>query len=187
MIKITRDEYEVNPVFCKQCGAPLSYERKRYTFCNSSCAASFNNKGVRRVKPSGKLKKSICVECGCEFDVNRNSNGKYCSNKCQQDHQYQRNIENWKHGVVSNGIHIPSFIRKYLFDLNDSKCQECGWGRVHPITGNIPLQIYHIDGDCTNHAIDNLRLLCPNCHTMTPTYGNLNNGNSKRIHRRKQK
>ena len=185
MKRITRDEYKLNPVLCKQCGTPLSYERKRYTFCNSSCAASFNNKGVCRVAISSKLKKSICIACGCEFDVNSNGSGKYCSNRCQHDYQYHRNIEKWKQGNVSTGIHIPSFIRKYLFEVNNNKCQECGWSRMHPVTRNIPLQVDHIDGDCTNHKIDNVRLLCPNCHVMTSTYGNLNNGNSKRIHRHK--
>lgn len=33
------------------------------------------------------------------------------------------------------------------------------------------LQLDHIDGDRTNNCIDNLRLLCHNCHSQTPTYG----------------
>jgi hypothetical protein len=33
------------------------------------------------------------------------------------------------------------------------------------------LQLDHIDGDRSNNTIDNLRLLCPNCHTQTPTFG----------------
>lgn len=34
------------------------------------------------------------------------------------------------------------------------------------------LQIDHIDGDRSNHERENLRFLCPNCHSQTPTYGN---------------
>lgn len=34
----------------------------------------------------------------------------------------------------------------------------------------IPLELDHIDGDRTNHLLENLRLLCPNCHTFTPTF-----------------
>lgn len=34
----------------------------------------------------------------------------------------------------------------------------------------IPLELDHIDGNSRNHKLDNLRLLCPNCHALTPTY-----------------
>lgn len=35
----------------------------------------------------------------------------------------------------------------------------------------ISLQLDHIDGDRANNQIENLRFLCPNCHTQTETYG----------------
>jgi hypothetical protein len=34
----------------------------------------------------------------------------------------------------------------------------------------IPLELHHIDGDNTNNKIENLQLLCPNCHAKTPSY-----------------
>ena len=34
------------------------------------------------------------------------------------------------------------------------------------------LQLDHIDGDKTNNELINLRFLCPNCHSQTPTYAN---------------
>ncbi len=34
----------------------------------------------------------------------------------------------------------------------------------------IPLELDHRDGDRTNNVLENLRLLCPNCHALTPTY-----------------
>lgn len=34
----------------------------------------------------------------------------------------------------------------------------------------IPLELDHVDGDRENNLLDNLRLICPNCHAMTPTY-----------------
>jgi len=34
----------------------------------------------------------------------------------------------------------------------------------------IPLELEHIDGDRTNNNIDNLQLLCNNCHALTPTW-----------------
>lgn len=39
---------------------------------------------------------------------------------------------------------------------------------------SLVLQLDHIDGDETNNLIDNLRILCPNCHSQTSTYGSRN-------------
>ena len=43
--------------------------------------------------------------------------------------------------------------------------------------------VWHKDGDYTNNKEENLQLLCPNCHSLTETYGILNKGNSKRRNR----
>jgi hypothetical protein len=40
----------------------------------------------------------------------------------------------------------------------------------------IPLELDHIDGNNSNNNLDNLRLLCPNCHALTPTYRGKNKG-----------
>lgn len=34
----------------------------------------------------------------------------------------------------------------------------------------LSLELDHIDGDKYNHKLENLRLLCPNCHSQTDTY-----------------
>lgn len=34
----------------------------------------------------------------------------------------------------------------------------------------IPLEVHHIDGDKLNNTLDNLQLLCPNCHALTENY-----------------
>jgi Zn finger protein HypA/HybF involved in hydrogenase expression len=48
------------------------------------------------------------------------------------------------------------------------KCEKCGnteWN------GNpIPLELHHIDGDNTNHTLENLQILCPNCHAQTDNF-----------------
>jgi hypothetical protein len=40
----------------------------------------------------------------------------------------------------------------------------------------IPLEMDHIDGNNDNNVIDNLRILCSNCHAQTPTFRNRRRG-----------
>jgi predicted HNH restriction endonuclease len=49
-------------------------------------------------------------------------------------------------------------------------CQSCGWDERHPDDGRPLVEVDHADGDATNTRPENLRALCPNCHSMTPTF-----------------
>jgi hypothetical protein len=57
--------------------------------------------------------------------------------------------------------------------IKSNKCDVCNAG---PEWNNKPLhcELDHIDGNSSNHKTDNLRMLCPNCHSQTPTFRALN-------------
>ncbi|WP_442876891.1 HNH endonuclease [Catenibacterium sp.] len=74
---------------------------------------------------------------------------------------------------------MPGHLRHYIFDKFDNKCCICGWSKVNPYT--IPLEIDHIDGNSENNSEDNLRLICPNCHSLTSTYRGANRGQGRNI------
>lgn len=48
----SKEDYELNPKFCKNCGKPLPWEKRNNNFCNQSCSASYNNIGMSR-NPKG--------------------------------------------------------------------------------------------------------------------------------------
>jgi hypothetical protein len=52
-------------------------------------------------------------------------------------------------------------------------CEECGWSKKS-IDGRLPLELHHIDGDSSNNCLDNLLLLCPNCHSLKLNYRGCN-------------
>jgi hypothetical protein len=59
-------------------------------------------------------------------------------------------------------------IKNEALTRSGNKCEICGQNDKH---NNIPLvlQLDHIDGNNKNNQVDNLRILCPNCHTQQPT------------------
>ncbi len=138
------------------------------------------NKGTGKIKPKEIKprirKKYYCVNCGKEIMRSENDYRpyKYCSHECQHDYENKQYIEEWKNGIQS-GIRgkygLVRAIRKYLLEKNKYKCQICGFSGINPHTGLSVLQIHHKDGDYTNNSEENLQVLCPNCHSMTDTYG----------------
>lgn len=120
-----------------------------------------------------------CLSCGKE--VSRPEKV-YCNNVCQGDYNWKKYIGRWQAGLESGNIsigHLSSHVRRYLIVKYGERCSQCGWAERNPVTGRVSVTVDHIDGDWQNNREDNLRLLCPNCHSLTPTYQGLNRGNGR--------
>jgi len=162
---------------CKQCQVSISVGKKQKletgNFCSLHCSAIYRNLNKQN-------KKYFCQYCGKNMKIKQ----KYCSHMCQHEFQYQDYIEKWKTGLItgSKGMgKISDHIRRYMLAKNQQKCQNCGFDKVHPLSKKSILQIDHINGDWEDNREENLQVLCPNCHALTPTFGGRNKGRGRHV------
>lgn len=144
---------------CKNpnCNKKLIKHQKKY--CSSSCAAIVNNIGV--VRNGNTPQKKKCLNVSCE---KLTTNPKYCSSICSA----RRN-----NALVILGRASFTQARRYIMENWEYKCSFCGIGPKW-YGKSLTLQLDHINGDNKNNSLENLRWLCPNCHSQTETWGSKN-------------
>lgn len=157
---------------CLECSTILvKYQKK---FCSTSCSAKRNNRGVRRHGHAPKK----CEYCGTSVPAKN----KFCSRSCTKQFQYEAYIQKWKLGLVdgltANGT-VTNPVKRYLREKYNNQCCLCKWSEMNPFTRLIPLVADHIDGNWRNNTEENLRLICPNCDSLTATYGGANVGRGR--------
>lgn len=75
--------------------------------------------------------------------------------------------------VLQNGKSRTNIKRRLLrLGLLQERCQECNISEW--LGERLSVQIDHVNGIRTDHRLENLRMLCPNCHSQTKTYGRRN-------------
>jgi thymidylate synthase ThyX len=73
--------------------------------------------------------------------------------------------------LVKNSSYQSYKLKKRLIDegIKQNKCEICSWAE-RSIDGRIPLELDHINGDAKDNRLLNLRVLCPNCHSLQITH-----------------
>lgn len=163
-------------------------------YCSSSCSAKVNNRKFPKRKSteglflvgysdSGKaIHKKSCSWESCEQMINHGAE------HCKEHYVLKRRqdkIELWLSGLWSGGGEkrpddLSSVIREYLLEKANYACEVCGFNTPHPVDGATILEIDHTDGNPENHRPENLKVLCPNHHALTPTYRARNTGNGRK-------
>ena len=140
--------------FCLKCGKEHSGAYGSGKYCGVSCANSRVRTEEVRKKISDGVKKSKPWE-------------KIDWDKFDRESQIKKIKSTWKEKRGNwDDVHI-STKKRWLKEEIES-CQMCGTKEW--LGKKIKLEVDHIDGDKHNNSRENLRLLCPNCHSTTPTW-----------------
>ena len=120
------------------------------------------------------MKTYSCKNCGEESKWSHQKLNVFCSNQCSGAWKFKESICKYRRGELTDR---PT-IRKVLTEVSGYSCACCN---ISEWQGNpITLQVDHIDGHADNNTPDNLRLICPNCHSQTDTFGARNKGNGRK-------
>ena len=119
----------------------------------------------------------LCINCGNPVAERHNQYCPDCIAKRVYNPQFHLSLE---------ALKSDKSRRKWLIEARGCQCEECGlveW-RGKPLA----LELHHLDGDTDNNSADNLKLLCPNCHSQTETFRRKNvlkDGKRQEIRRRR--
>lgn len=170
-----RNDFSKIKINCQCCKKDLEIykyifekSKSKHFFCNRSCSAIFNNIKRKNIKK--------CLYCGKECD------NKYCSISCHAADKHKKNYNSYENGQY-DVFKTNRTLKKYLIDKNGYKCNLCGISNWNEKL--ITLELEHKDGNYRNNSPENVELLCPNCHSQTPTFKGKNKGNGR--HKRRER
>lgn len=146
---------------CQNCNSLIASKFAR-RFCCKSCAAQYNNKNrnPRSTESREKTSKSIKALGTTKGFRSQTSRQKASESYSQSRLEYLFNTS-------FNNLHHQSKRVRLILEQN-GKCAHCG---LSEWMGNpISFEMDHIDGNKRNNTRENLEILCPNCHSMTPTW-----------------
>lgn len=159
-------------MICNFCKTPFISTKRRTQFCSRLCSNK-SRTGINPERNGSKIKEpkncKICDKYFLGYPLTR-----LCSIQCIAK---EKDIP--RHAEYLLGKSSSQTCRRFLIEQYGAKCMDCGWDKINPTTNKCPIELEHIDGNSSNNLPENLKLICPNCHSLTTTYKALNKGNGR--------
>ena len=131
-----------------------------------------NNKGL-------KYRIYICEECLSQITFKSySSDHRFCNNQCAASFKAKQHWAKQRTAFNEGKLSTRSAIYRLLVERDGNKCSVCNitdWNGK-----SIRFWVDHIDGNATNNAPTNFRLICPNCDSQSETFGARNKGNGRK-------
>lgn len=140
------------------------YKRKPNAICGV-CAQSVYRRPVELQRSKGKAfcslhcygisqrKETPCIICAIPILASKNK--KTCSRSCANKH---RAGIKYKIGRPRDKVVYQRGLKIRLIEQRGARCERCSYGKVEI------LQVHHRDWHHSNNVMENLELICPNCH-----------------------
>ena len=151
----------------KNCPKCNNEHNKPGIFCSRSCANS------RTWSDETNLKRSITSKSISPWNKGLSTG----VNEARNESIRLARSEQTRDKFLSGSISERSSIRKHLTREHGYYCAICNISEWQE--QKITLQVDHIDGNAGNNKPENLRLICPNCHSQTKTFGARNKGSGR--------
>ncbi len=152
----------------KTCPKCNDKHQKPGIFCSRRCANSRQWSDEVNQKRSLKMKEVSPWNKGLSVGPNEEKN------KAIRESRLQKTRDNFLNGLLVERSSLKTHLsREYGYFC--AICSISEWQGK-----KISLQLDHIDGDAGNNNPANLRLICPNCHSQTETFGSKNKGNGRK-------
>ena len=145
---------------CKRCGKDFEPQKGLKNYCSLACRNS-------RVMTEEKRKK---ISDGVKRYIDKNDNILPNHTKESYEKMSKTRKENDKLKLLNEDFNSLSWgrLRKRVILEQDEKCNKCGASEW--FGEKLSFEVDHIDGDNENNKRENLEALCPNCHSITPTW-----------------
>ena len=171
---------------CENCEEEHDGKYGSGRFCSSKCARSFSTKSKRdeiNVK-IGLANKGRKFSLETKHKISENNRNRSVELKQQIGASLSKYYTDNTHtrmiplNEILDGKH-PTYstyklkLRLFKEKILEKRCNECGTGDEWN-GKKLSLQLDHENGINNDHRLENLVVLCPNCHTQTPTYAGKN-------------
>jgi len=145
----------------------VSYHKRRLGFpMQTGCNRRYDWAAVQLHYDAGHSARECCKHFGCSsqtFHEAMQRGAIVCRPRAMPLHALltagPRSRKNIKDRLIAAGV-------------KEHRCEECGISRWRDRA--LSLCLHHVNGDRHDNRLENLALLCPNCHSQTPNFGSKN-------------